>query len=126
MKILLDTNFILSCVKQKIDFFSLAEEMFDEKLEWVVPKEVLEELKDLTERKKEKVADKQAADLSLQILERAGSERIELRNKNVDKGIIDYLKKHPDFVLATLDKKLKLYAGVRILTIRNKKSLEIV
>lgn len=126
MKILLDTNFILSCVKQKIDFFSLAEELFDEKLEWVVPKEVLEELKDLTERKKEKVADKQAADLSLQILERAGSEHIELGNKNVDKGIIDYLKKHQDFVLATLDKKLKLYAGVRILTIRNKKSLEIV
>ena len=32
MKILIDTNFILTCMKQKIDFPNLAEELFDEKI----------------------------------------------------------------------------------------------
>jgi len=44
MRILLDTNFILTCAKEKIDFPSLADEIIDEKIEWVVPQDVLNEL----------------------------------------------------------------------------------
>ena len=51
MKILLDTNFILTAVKQKIDFPSKADELFDMKVEFLVPAEVVQELKTLSKRK---------------------------------------------------------------------------
>ncbi len=125
MEILLDTNFILTCVKQKIDFNSAANEIFDKKIEWLIPEEVIEELKKLSERKGEKTKDKESAKLSLELIKIIPHKTIKLNNQNVDKGIIDYLK-NKDIILATLDKKLKERAGVKILSIRGKKDLEII
>ena len=51
MKILLDTNFILTTMKQKIDFPNLADQLFTEKIEWIVPQQVLNELGNLKDRK---------------------------------------------------------------------------
>jgi rRNA-processing protein FCF1 len=50
MKILVDTNFVLTCVKQKIDFLSIAEEIISEKIEWLLPKQVEAELEKLFKR----------------------------------------------------------------------------
>lgn len=125
MKILLDTNFILACAKQKIDFASLADELFDENLEWIVPEEVLNELKEISEKKGEKVRDKDAAEVGLQIIKKTKLKEIKLKNKNVDAGIVNYLS-GKDIVLATLDKKLKSRVDNKIMTIRGKKSLEII
>lgn len=128
MKVLLDTNFILTCVKQKIDFPNLATELFGEKIEWMVPQDVLNELGNLKDRPGNKIKDKEAAALSFEILQKIeGIKVIELpgKNPNVDMKIINYIIEKP-IVLATLDKDLKARVKNKILTIRGKKSLEII
>ena len=125
MKILLDTNFILTCVKQKVDFISLADKLFDESIEWLIPIEVLKELKELSKRKGMKIRDKEAAKLSLKIVKKIKSKKIKLGSKNVDQGIVNYTKSH-NVVLATLDRELKKHTNAKVLTIRRKKSLELI
>ena len=125
MKILLDTNFILTCVKQKIDFVRLADEIFDEGLKWVLPIEVEEELKVLAERGGEKVEDKAAAVVGLQVV--GGFDRVPLITKDVDSGIMKYAENNK-VIVATMDKGLKerLPEGTKILTIRGKGNLGLV
>ena len=126
MKILLDTNFILTCVKQKIDFDNIANDLFDEPIEWIIPQEVLNELKSLKDKKKIKVRDKNAAKLSFEILQSINPKIVKLKgqNPNVDIKIVDYISRKR-IILATLDKNLKDRVTNKILTIRNKKNLEI-
>jgi rRNA-processing protein FCF1 len=127
MKIVLDTNFVLTCVKQKIDFADLAEQLFDEPIEWIVPQEVLNELGNLKDRKGTKVVDRDAAKLSFGILDALNPEIIDLGGKhpNVDIKIVNYIL-GKQIVLATLDKGLKNRVDNKILTIRGKKSLQII
>jgi rRNA-processing protein FCF1 len=122
MEILLDTNFILTSTKQKLDFFSLANELFDENISWIIPKEVIEELKDLSKRKGEKERDKQAAKISLELLNKHKTKKVKLKGDTVDEGLVNYSNKH-EIILATLDKKLKSKAKSGTLTIRGKKNL---
>lgn len=124
MKILLDTSFVVVCVKENIDFISLADEMFDEPITWVLPKEVEKELRDISVRKGEKIKDKDAAKIGLQILESV-AEKISLENKVTDNGIVNYAKSH-EVIVATLDKELKKRVRGKVLTIRGKKGLDIV
>jgi rRNA-processing protein FCF1 len=124
MKILMDTNFILACIKQKIDFVN-AEDFFNEKVEWIIPHEVLDELKVLKDRKETKISDRNAAKMSFEILNLIKPEIVQLKNPNVDKGIADYIS-GKDIVLATLDKELKKKVKNKILTIRGKKKLEVL
>lgn len=125
MEVLIDTNFILTCVKQKVDFVSLADELFDEKIDWVVPDEVIEELKVISERKGEKTKDRESAKLSLELIENIKPKIVRLKNHNVDIGIVNYIlgKK---IILATLDRGLKNRIDNQILTIRGKKSMELI
>jgi rRNA-processing protein FCF1 len=127
MKILIDTNFVLTCVKQKIDFSNLAEELFDEKIEWLVPQDVLNELGVLKDRKGMKVADRTAAKTSFEILEKIGAKVVELggKNPNVDIKIVNYIL-DKEIILATLDRNLKGRVKNQILTIRGKKMIEII
>ncbi len=124
MKILLDTNFVVSCVKQKIDFINLAEELFDEKIEWVVLEGVLEELKKISERAGEKIKDRKAAKFGIEIIKNSDIKIIKSKCKNVDDAIIDYAA-NKKIVIATLDKQLKKRVKNKILTIRKGKTLEI-
>ncbi len=127
MEVLLDTNFILSCIKQKLDFFSLANDIFDEKIDWLVPFEVLQELKDLSERKGEKIPDKESARVGLEFVRLIKAKEIHLGNKVVDNGIVDYVNnKKNKIIVATLDKALKKRLNSQILTIRDMGSLEII
>ncbi|MCK5321210.1 hypothetical protein KAJ38_01405 [Candidatus Pacearchaeota archaeon] len=127
MKILLDTNFILTCVKQKIDFDSIANALLDEQIGWIVPQEVLNELGNLKDKKDIKINDKNAARLSFEILQTIKPEIIKLKgnNPNVDIKIVNYVS-GKNIILATLDKNLKDRVSNKILTIRNKKNLEII
>jgi rRNA-processing protein FCF1 len=127
MEILLDTNFILTCIRQKIDFASLAEELFDESIKWIVPQEVLNELGQLKDKQGMKTIDKNSAELSFDIIQSLKPEVIKLggNHPNVDIKIVNYLL-GKDIILATLDKGLKERVENKILTIRGKKSLEIV
>jgi len=127
MKILLDTNFIITCVKQKIDFPSLADELTDQKIEWIIPQDVLNELGNIKDKTGIKTKDKQAAKLSFEIIQDLKPKIVELpgKNPNVDIKIVNYIM-DKDILLATLDKNLKSRVDNKILTIRGKKSLELI
>jgi rRNA-processing protein FCF1 len=116
MRILLDTNFIITCIKQKIDFLS-------EPYEFLLPEEVFEELEKISKRPGEKSDDKRAANLALAIVKNL--ERIKLCNADVDRGIIEYAKSNKDVVVASLDRKIKKKLG-RAAVIIDKKSIEII
>ena len=127
MKILLDTNFIITCAKQKIYFPSIANEIIDQEIEWIVPQDVLNELGNLKDKKGSKVADKNAARLGFEILQNIRPALIELpgKNPNIDIKIVNYII-DKDIILATLDKGLKGRIDNKILTIRGKKGLELI
>lgn len=125
MKVLLDTSFIISCMKQKLDFDSLARESFDEIIHWIVPEEVLGEIEAFSKRKGEKIKDRYAACFSLEYLESIDFEKVKLDCEEVDDGIIDFVK-DSDIILATLDKELKEKAGVKNLVIRSQGYLKVV
>ena len=126
MEILIDTNFVLTCVKQKIDFVYLVEKLSDEKVEWIVPQQVLNELGNLKDRVGMKNVDRDAAKLSFDILQMIKPEIVDLgRGPNVDIGIVNYIK-NKQIVLATLDKALKNRVENRILTIKGKKNIGFV
>ncbi len=127
MKILLDTNFILTCAKNKLDFGEIVNEITSEPVEWIVLQDVLNELGTLKDRGGMKTADKQAAELGFELLQLVKPEVIEVsgRNPNVDIKIVNYIM-DKDIVLATMDKNLKSRVKNKILTIRGKNNLELI
>tara|TARA_Y100000310_G_scaffold23285_1_gene22241 strand:+ start:957 stop:1328 length:372 start_codon:yes stop_codon:yes gene_type:complete len=123
MRVLLDTNFLITTVKQKIDFNSLANQLFSEEIEWLIPIEVLAELKKISTQQGVKTEDKEAAKVALQLVDEY--DNVPLGTDTVDNGIVRYAKNN-QVVIATLDKDLKKRFDNKILTIRGKKSLEII
>ena len=129
MKILLDTNFILTCVKQRIDFFSELKHNFGrEKI--IIPQQVLDELDKLKIKKSLNSKEKSAAKLSLYLIKKNLVFIIDLKTKNVDLGIAKYINSNKDesFYLATLDRNLKKRIKNRktkFLIIRQKKRIDI-
>lgn len=130
MDILIDTNFILTCVKQKIDFFSQLRELFGEP-RFLVPKQVLDELNKLSDDGRLKSTEREAVRLTRDIIKRNFAEIIDLKISNVDAGIIKYAEKYANGVvlyIATLDRKLKVKIKnkkIKFLTIKRKKMIEV-
>lgn len=112
-KILLDTNFIISCIKQKIDFF---EELYLMGIIIIIPEEVIKELKKL---KRES---------ALNLLENVKDKfkTISLKGKNVDNAIINFAKENPDLIIATLDKGIQKKIRNKKMVIRDRRKLEII
>ena len=127
MKILLDTNFIITCAMQKIDFDAIMNGQTSEEVKWIVPEEVLQELRGLRFGGKIKIKERNAATIGIEIVTGLGTEVIKLSNtaNDVDTKIVNYLR-GKDIILATLDKNLKSRVKNKILTIRNKKNLEVI
>ncbi|MGD9276598.1 MAG: PIN domain-containing protein [Candidatus Pacearchaeota archaeon] len=109
---ILDTSFIVSCVKNKIDFF---EELIGEKI--IIPKQVIEELKRIKESNSE---------LALKILKLNSFKKIDLGKGHVDKLLIKYARENPKVIVATLDREIKNKLKNYKLIIRGKKKLEIL
>ena len=101
--ILLDTNFILSAIRKKIDFFEKIQFMG---LSVVIPNQVINELKKISTSKK-KLKFRDEAKLALMLLEKNSFKKIDLENNYVDKGIIKFIEKNPNCIVATLDAELK-------------------
>jgi rRNA-processing protein FCF1 len=114
--VVLDTNFILTCIRQKIDFF---EELQLLGLSIAIPKEVLQELKDISRSKDE-------AKIALSLLEKSSYKKVNIGSRNVDEGIIRYANLNKEIAVATLDREMKNRIKNPKITIRNKKKLEIV
>lgn len=116
MKVILDTSFILTCIKQKIDFF---ENLALGGFEIFIPKQVIQELESLSQTKPE-------ASLALFILEKNKFKELEIPGKKTDSAIINFSKKNSEYVVATLDEEIKKKTRHRRkIVIRGKKGLEI-
>ena len=126
MKILLDTNFIITCAMQKVDFDAIMNGQTSEEVKWIVPEEVLQELRGLRFGGKIKIKERNAATIGIEIVTQLGTEVVKLSStaNDVDTKIVNYLR-GKDIVLATLDKNLKSRVKNKILTIRNKNHLQL-
>ena len=128
--ILLDTNFIIACVNQKIDFLEGIKRLFY-LYDIIIPKQVMSELRKISDDDSAKREDREGAMVALEILK---SKRIngikfpDLKEENTDKAIIDFAEANKNSVIATLDKELKesLKDKARILIIRDKKKIEVL
>ncbi len=109
-KVLLDTNFILTCIKEKIDLFEqlLGYEIF-------IPIQVISELKKIDK-----------SGLALKILSKQKVKEIDLKTDYADEGIIRFAQENPEFVIATLDRAIKKKIKNPFLTIvKGKKRVEL-
>ncbi len=118
---LIDTSFILTCIRNKIDFF---EEIKFMGIQILIPKQVIKEIKGIMNSRKN-LQSKENAKLALKLLEKNSFKEVDLEEKNVDKGIIKYSNKH-DTIVATLDREIKNKVKNSKLVIRGKKKLEIM
>ena len=118
--VLLDTNFILSCIRKKIDFIDQTKMLG---LKIVVPLEVKKELDKLIEQSMKKTQGE--AKIALTILRKTQFQEVELKTKNVDNGIVEFANKNKDYVIATLDKEIQEKIKNYKLIIRGEKGIEL-
>ena len=121
-KAVLDTNFILSCVKQKIDFLDEIKFMG---MEILIPEEVLKEVEKIRDSGK-KLHFRENATLALKILDRKEFKKITLGTEDVDKGLVNFAENNKDAIIATLDGEIKKKIKKPKLVIRGRKKLEII
>ena len=119
IKVILDTNFLVYCAEQKIDYKELIEELINEGHELVVPEQVMGELKEMSE-KSEKLSDRTAAKLALKLLEHNKVSVAKAEGKYADEAVISLGKGN---IVATHDVALKkrLRNSRRIIITGNKK-----
>ena len=121
-QVVLDTNFIMACIKRKIDFFNEIKFMGYKVL---IPKEVIKELKKII-NSKQKLHNKETAKIALKIIKLNKFKKIELKKKNVDNAIAEFANSNKGIIVATLDKDLKNKIKGQKMIIRDKKKLEVV
>jgi rRNA-processing protein FCF1 len=122
-EVVLDTSFILSCIRKKIDFFEIIPQMG---MSIIIPREVIKEIERITSHPKNNFRFKEEANLALKLLEKNKFRKIGLDGKNVDFGIIKIGRDNPDYILASLDREIKNKVNNQKLVIRGEKGLEIV
>ena len=120
-QVLLDTSFILTCVRQKIDFF---EDLYFEGFHILIPKQVIREIEGISKTKK--FNERENAKLALKLMKSNKFKKIDLKTKNVDNGIIKFVKANSDIIIGTLDVGIKKKTKNSKLVIRGKKRLEVV
>jgi len=120
--IILDTNFILTCVRQEIRLFEQLKDVYPgEKI--IVPEIVIQELNHLAKNMKLKMSERESADLSLQIIGKGNILIFDLPEEKADDAIVNYAAKNPGTIVASLDRGMmrKLKRKAKFLTIRKKK-----
>jgi len=123
MKVILDTNFLIYCAKNKLDYVEELGDLLNEDCELIVPEQVVRELKLLSEDLKKKISgkDRVSADLALQLLDVNNVKKVKVSGKSVDEGIINLSKQDSKNIVCTLDKEMRKILGRVILISRGKK-----
>lgn len=123
MKIILDTNFLIYCAKNKLDYVEELSTLLNEGFELVVPMQVVDELKKLKGDKLKKVSgkDKAAVDLALQLLNINNVKKVEVKGESVDEGIVNLASENKKNIVCTLDREMRHTLGRVILINRRKK-----
>lgn len=120
-KVILDTSFILSSVRERIDFF----ENFElEGFQPLIPKQVISEVEGLLKSKKLK--NRESANLALKLIKSHSFRKIDLKTKRVDNGIVKFAKANPSVIVATMDREIKRRIKNQKMVVRGKKKLEII
>lgn len=102
MQVILDSSFIISCVRERIDFLTQLEE---QGFTPVVPREVFQEMKDLRISNRASREDRLAVDVALEILEKKKVKKTTLGEGKVDEFLIR--KGQEGIFIATLDNGIK-------------------
>jgi rRNA-processing protein FCF1 len=110
-EVILDTSFILSCARQKIDFF---ERIAHEGMKAVIPLQTIKELEGL------------GAETALKIIKKNEFETINKSGKDADTAILKIAKENPSAIIATLDQGLQKKLRNPKMIIRGRKKLEII
>ncbi len=121
-EVLLDTNFLMACVKQKIDFF---EEIKFMGYKTLIPENVIRELKKII-NSKQKLHNRELAELSLKLISKNSYKKIKFKKRNVDNAIAELANSEKNIIVATLDKDLKRKIQKNKMIIRDRKKLDIV
>jgi len=124
IKVILDTNFLIYCAKEKLDYPEEISKILNEKFVLVVPRQVINELIKLSQDKLKKVSgkDKNACFLALQLLKFYNIEIIELDERSVDLAIIKLAKENEKNIVATLDREMRYKLG-RVILINSRRKL---
>lgn len=120
MKIILDTNFLVYCAKQKIDYKEGIDKLVNDGYELVVISPVVKELRELSERAK-KFSEKQAAKLALALLKH---NKVKIM-KAIGNADLEIIKMSKGNIVATLDKEIRRRAGKSI-TISTGKKMRLI
>jgi rRNA-processing protein FCF1 len=102
MEVLLDGSFIISCIRNRIDFL---EQLVDQGFNPVVPKEVIQEMKDLIVKNKTSHEDRLAIRVALELIEKRKVRKTSLGRGKVDDSLV--LKGKEGVFIATLDSAIK-------------------
>ncbi len=102
MQVILDSSFIISCVRERIDFLTqLNEQGFTP----IVPREVIQEMKDLRISNRVSHDERIAIDVAFELLEKAKVKKTTLGTGRVDDFLIK--RGQEGIFIATLDKGIK-------------------
>lgn len=109
MEVIVDTNFIVSCFRKNIDF---VDQLEGQGFKVLVPKEVVQELRDLRKSEKASRDDRLAIDLALAFLERTKVRHVSLGKGKVDESLIH--KGKQGAYIASLDREVKKQVPNRV------------
>lgn len=102
MQVILDSSFIISCVRDRIDFLTQLEE---QGFTPVVPREVFQEMKDLRISNRSSREDRLAIDVALEMMEKKKIKKTTLGEGKIDEFLIK--KGQEGVFIATLDNAIK-------------------
>ena len=121
MEVLLDTNFIISCLVKRIDFLG---ELEGKGFRVKVPREVLEEMKDLKNSGKASHEERAMIDVAFEMLGNKKIKKMKLGSGKVDEKLIEWGKK--GVYIATLDSGIKREIPNKIIINNSRKNLEVI
>jgi rRNA-processing protein FCF1 len=102
MEVLLDGSFIISCVKNRIDFL---DQLKEQGFKPVVSREVLQEMKDVLKKSKTSHVDRVAIKAALEIIQNRKVKKTSFGSGKVDDYLIERGKM--GIYVATLDRQIK-------------------
>jgi len=120
MEVILDANFIISCVMKRIDFLS---QLKEKGFKVVVPREVIQEMKDLRIGRKMSQEERIAIDVAIKILFSKKVKKMTIGQGKVDDLLIK--KGKEGAYIATLDNGIKRQVPNRVVIFSAKKEVGV-
>lgn len=126
IKIILDSNFLMSQIQFRIDIFQELEKILNQKIHPIIPISVFEEIEKITKSNDRKQS--KNAKIMLDILKGVEILRVEKKYGETTDELILRLASEISCLVATNDKKLRLIlkkAGIPVVFLRQKSHLQV-